>query len=86
MKHIMLAAKDTEAIAFDLAHLAAYLGRIHDPRHKQGKVYPLGMILALIFLPNWRVKTSPQASRSGSACAATSLYGYSTSNTSGCRV
>ena len=50
MKHIMLAAKDTEAIAFDLAHLAAYLGRIHDPRHKQGNVYPLGMILALIFL------------------------------------
>lgn len=50
MKHIMLAAKDTEAIAFDLAHLAAYLGRIHDPRHKQGRIYPLGMILALIFL------------------------------------
>lgn len=50
MKHIMLAAKDTEAVAFDLAHLAAYLGRIHDPRHKQGKVYPLGMILALILL------------------------------------
>lgn len=50
MKHIMLAAKDTEAVAFDLTHLAAYLGRIHDPRHKQGKVYPLGMILVLIFL------------------------------------
>lgn len=50
MKHIMLAAKDTEAIAFDVAHLAAYLGRIPDPRHKQGKVYPLGMILALILL------------------------------------
>ncbi len=50
MKHIMLAAKDTEAIVLDLTHLAAHLGRLHDPRHKQGKVYPLGMILTLIFL------------------------------------
>lgn len=50
MKHIMLAAKDTEVVVFDLTHLAAYLGRLHDPRHRQGKVYPLGMILTLIFL------------------------------------
>lgn len=50
MKHIMLTAKDTEAVVFDLVHLAAYLGRLHDPRHKQGKVYPLGMLLTLIFL------------------------------------
>lgn len=50
MKHIMLTAKDTEAVVLDLAHLATYLGRLHDPRHRQGKVYPLGMILTLIFL------------------------------------
>jgi len=50
MKHIMLTAKDTEAVVLDLAHLATYLGRFHDPRHRQGKVYPLGMILTLILL------------------------------------
>lgn len=42
----MLESNGTEAIAFDSADLAARLGRLRDPRHKQGKVYPLGMILA----------------------------------------
>lgn len=50
MKHIMLGAADTEAIVLDVAHLASHLERLHDLRHKQGKVYPLGMILTLIIL------------------------------------
>jgi predicted transposase YbfD/YdcC len=50
MKHIKLAAKDTDALVLDVAHLAAHLGHIHDPRHQQGKIYPLGMILTLIIL------------------------------------
>lgn len=50
MKHIKLTGKDTGAIVLDVAHLAAYLSHIHDPRHKQGKIYPLGMLLTLIIL------------------------------------
>ena len=50
MKHIMLGAADTEATVLDVAHLAGHLERIHDLRHKQGRVYPLGMILTLIIL------------------------------------
>lgn len=50
MKHIMLAAAETEAIVLDVGDLAAYLGRLQDSRDPRGKVYPLGMLLTLVVL------------------------------------
>ncbi len=50
MKHIMLAAAETEAVVFDVGELASYLGRVHDSRDPRGKVYPLGVLLAVIVL------------------------------------
>lgn len=50
MKHIILEANNTEAVAFDLAHLTAYLDQLPDPRDRRGKIYPLGMILTLVIL------------------------------------
>lgn len=50
MKHIMLESNHTEAIAFDLADLAARLDRLPDTRDRRGKIYPLGMILTLVIL------------------------------------
>lgn len=50
MKHIILAAKETEAIVFDVADLAARLDKLPDKRDRRGKIYPLGMILTLVIL------------------------------------
>ena len=50
MKHIILEANDTEVIAFDMADLAARLNKLTDTRDKRGKIYPLGMLLAMIIL------------------------------------
>lgn len=50
MKSIILESLDTEAIVFDLADLAAQLERLPDSRDKRGKIYPLGMVLALVVL------------------------------------
>lgn len=50
MKHIMLESNNTEAIAFDIADLAARLERLQDTRDRRGKIYPLGMILTLVIL------------------------------------
>lgn len=50
MKHIILEANDTGVIAFDLADLAARLNKLTDTRDKRGKIYPLGMLLAMIIL------------------------------------
>jgi len=50
MEHIILEANDTDVIAFDLADLAACLNKLTDKRAKRGKVYPLGMLLAVIIL------------------------------------
>lgn len=50
MKHIILESNDTEAIAFDIADLAARLERLPDTRDRRGKIYPLGMVLTLVIL------------------------------------
>lgn len=50
MKRITLEAKNTEAIAFDVAELMARLDRLPDTRDRRGKIYPLGMVLTLIIL------------------------------------
>ena len=50
MKHIILEAKETGAIAFNLTDLAARLDRLTDTRAKRGKIYPLGMLLTMIIL------------------------------------
>ncbi len=50
MKHIILEARDTDAIAFNVADLAARLEELTDTRDKRGKIYPLGMLLTLIIL------------------------------------
>lgn len=50
MKHIMLESNHTEALAFDIADLAARLERLQDTRDRRGKIYPLGMILTLVIL------------------------------------
>jgi hypothetical protein len=59
MKHIKLVTKDTNAIVLDVAHSAAHLRHIHDARHKQGKIYPLGMILTPIILTKLAGKDKP---------------------------
>jgi len=46
----MLESNNTEAIAFDIADLAARLERLGDTRDRRGKIYPLGMILTLVIL------------------------------------
>jgi len=50
MKHIMLEGADTDAVVFDVGELAAYLGQVHDSRDPRGKVYPLGVLLAMVVL------------------------------------
>jgi predicted transposase YbfD/YdcC len=50
MKHIILEANETDAVAFDAADLASYLEQLTDTRDKRGKIYPLGMILTLVLL------------------------------------
>lgn len=50
MKHIMLAAAETDAIVLDVGELAAYLGRLPDSRDPRGKVYPLGVLLTVVVL------------------------------------
>lgn len=50
MKHIMLAANETEAIIFDVADLAAHLSQLQDSRDRRGKIYPLGVLLTLVIL------------------------------------
>ncbi|MBE7528566.1 MAG: ISAs1 family transposase [Ardenticatenaceae bacterium] len=50
MQCIILAAKEIEGIAFNLADLAEKLNQLTDPRDKRGKVYELGTILTMIVL------------------------------------
>lgn len=50
MKHIILEANETDALAFNIADMAAYLEQLTDTRDKRGKIYPLGMILTLVLL------------------------------------
>lgn len=50
MKHIILEAKDTEAVVFNVADLTARLNQLTDTRKKRGKIYPLGMILTMVIL------------------------------------
>lgn len=50
MKHIILEANETGAIAFNLADLATGLNQLTDTRDKRGKIYPLGMLLTMIIL------------------------------------
>jgi predicted transposase YbfD/YdcC len=50
MKHIILEANETDAVAFDAADLASCLEQLTDTRDKRGKIYPLGMILTLVLL------------------------------------
>lgn len=50
MEHIILEAKDTDAVVFNVTDLAAELNRLTDTRDKRGKIYPLGMILTTVVL------------------------------------
>lgn len=50
MKHIILEANDTDAVAFNIADLAERLEELTDKRDRRGKIYPLGMLLTLIIL------------------------------------
>ena len=50
MEHIILEAQDPNRIDFELAGLTACLNQLTDSRKRRGKVYPLGVVLTLIFL------------------------------------
>lgn len=50
MQDIILEAKNTEVVAFNIAELEARLNQLTDTRNSRGKVYPLGMVLTLITL------------------------------------
>jgi predicted transposase YbfD/YdcC len=61
VKHITLEASGTGVTAFDIVDLAEYLSQLTDPRDKRGKVYPLGMVLALIILAKLAGEDKPSA-------------------------
>jgi predicted transposase YbfD/YdcC len=50
MQHIILEAKNTDAIVINIADLEARLNQLTDTRDKRGKIYPLGMILTAVTL------------------------------------
>jgi hypothetical protein len=50
MEHIILEAKDTDAVVFNVTDLATELNQLTDTRDKRGKIYSLGMILTTVIL------------------------------------
>jgi predicted transposase YbfD/YdcC len=50
MEHIILEAKDTDAVVFNVTDLATELNQLTDIRDKRGKIYSLGMILTTVIL------------------------------------
>lgn len=50
MKHIILEAGTSDAIALDVDDLMSYLNRLTDTRDRRGKIYSLGLVLTVVIL------------------------------------
>ena len=50
MKHIILEAKNTDAVVFDIKDLESRFQQLTDTRDPRGKIYPLSMVLSMVVL------------------------------------
>jgi len=50
VKHIILEAKNTDAVVFDIKDLESRFQQLTDTRDPRGKIYPLSMVLSMVVL------------------------------------
>lgn len=59
MKRIIPAGNETAAIIFEVIDIAARLNQLTDSRDRQGKIYPLGILLTLVILAKLAGEDTP---------------------------